>query len=152
MKGKPWPSDDERKLKSWFKSGITDLRVLSFNFEGAYTKEAIRQKLLSFGLLKEQQQQKNQSCCSSKLELPPELPTVEEALKVLAASLKALQTSGLDRVEVLRLRGVISGCKTYKEQFADYLNYRELEERLVELEAKYAELVGRKRSQKNAVS
>ena len=145
MKGKPWPVDDERKLKDWFQSGIIDLSVLSFSFEGQYTKEGIRQKLISLGLLKEQQQQKNLSCCSSKLELPPELPTVEETLKVLAAALKALETPGLDKVEVLRLRGIISGCKIYKEQFADYLDYRGLEDRLIELEGKYKAFVKNKK-------
>ena len=146
MKGKPWPTEDERKLKDWFESGVTDLSVLSFNLDGRYTQEGVRQKLISLGLLKEQQQQKNQSCCSSKLDLPPELPTIEETLKVLAAALKALETPGLDKTEVLRLRGIISGCKTYKEQFSDYLNYRELEERLVELEGKYRALVKKQKS------
>jgi hypothetical protein len=145
MKGKPWPADDERKLKDWFQSGITDLSVLSFNLDGNYSKEGIRQKLISLGLLVEQQQQKNLSCCSSKLELPPELPTVEETLKVLAAALKALETPGLDKAEVLRLRGIISGCKIYKEQFADYLDYRGLEDRLIELEGKYKALVKNKK-------
>jgi hypothetical protein len=41
---------------------------------------------------------------------------------------------------VLRLWGIISGVKIYKEIFADYLNYCELEKRLAELEGKYAEL------------
>jgi len=62
-KGKPWPADDENKLKDWYQSGTTDLRVLVFSFDGRYTEEAIRQKLLKFGLLKEQQQPKNSNCC-----------------------------------------------------------------------------------------
>jgi hypothetical protein len=49
---------------------------------------------------------------------------------------------------VLRLRGIIAGVKIYKEIFADYLDYRGLEERLVELEGKYESLV--KKSQANA--
>jgi hypothetical protein len=52
-KGKPWPVDDEKNLKDWFTSGTTDLRVLAFSFEGRYTEEAIRQKLIKFDLMKE---------------------------------------------------------------------------------------------------
>jgi len=44
----------------------------------------------------------------------------------------------LDQAETLRLRSIISGIKIYKKIFADYLNYRELEDRLIELEEKYA--------------
>jgi hypothetical protein len=70
-KGKPWPADDEKNLKEWFTSGTTNLRVLAFSFGGCYTEEAIRQKLIKFGLLKEQQQSKNSECCCSiKLNLP----------------------------------------------------------------------------------
>jgi hypothetical protein len=140
-KGKPWPADDEKKLKDWFTSGITELRVLAFSFEEGYTEEAIRQKLIKFGLMKEQQQPKNLACCCSiKLELPEELPSIEETLKILAAALEALKTPGLDKAEVLRLRGIIAGAKVYQERFEVYVHYRELEEELMEARRKYAEL------------
>jgi len=141
-KGKPWPTDDERKLKDWFSSGTTELRVLSFSFDGQYSENAIYQKLLDLGLLsKEEETRKNRTSSSTSLELPPELPNIETSLKTLCAALKALETPGLDKAEVLRLRGIISGVKIYKELFADYLDYRGLEERLIELEGKYASLV-----------
>ncbi len=139
-KGKPWPTKDEKTLKARFKSGITDFGVLSSSFDGKYSPEGVRQKLISLGLLKEQQQRKNVSCCSSNLELPKELPSIEETLKTLSAALKALETPGLSKTEISRLRSIISGCKVYKEFFADYVHYRELEAELVELREKYAEL------------
>ena len=51
-------------------------KLLAFNFDGKYTEEAIRKKLIKTGLLKEEQQQSKNGCCSSKLEfdLPEELP------------------------------------------------------------------------------
>jgi hypothetical protein len=61
-KGKPWPVDDERKLRGWYTSGNTDLRVLAFSFNGEYTEEAIRQKLIKFNLLIEQQPKKSPCC------------------------------------------------------------------------------------------
>ncbi len=139
-KGKPWPPDDEKKLKDWFKSGIKDFGVLSFSFDGKYSANAVYQKLMDLGLIsKEEEVRKNRSSSSTALKLPAELPSVEETLKTLAAALKALETSGLEKSEVLRLRGIISGCKVYKELFADYVNYRGLEAELLVLREKYAE-------------
>lgn len=141
-KGKPWSVDDERKLKEWFKSGIKDFSILSSSFDGKYSPNAVYQKLLDLGLIsKEEEVRKKRPSSSTALKLPAELPSVEETLKTLAAALKALETSRLEKSEVLRLRGIISGCKIYKELFADFLNYRELEQRLIELEGKYAALV-----------
>jgi hypothetical protein len=144
-KGKPWPPEDEKSLKTWFTSGTTDLRVLAFSLEGRYTEEAVRQKLIKLGLIEQQQTAANR-CCSSNLEIPEEMPSVEEALKTLCAALKALETPGLDKSEVLRLRSIISGIKTYKELFADYLDYRGLEQRLLDLEGKYSALATSKKS------
>ncbi len=76
--------------------------------------------------------------------MPVELPSIEDALKDMVGAMNALKKHGLDKVEILRLTKIISSCKAYNKEFAAYLNYRELEERLIELEAKYAELVKRK--------
>jgi hypothetical protein len=144
-KGKPWPLEDEKSLKTWFTQGTTDLRVLAFSLEGRYTEEAIRQKLIKLGLIEQQQTAANR-CCSSELELPEELPSIEEALKTLCAALKALEAAGLDRREVLRLRSIISGVKTYKELLVDYIDYRGLEQLLIELREKYDALAARTKS------
>jgi hypothetical protein len=68
---------------------------------------------------------------------------VEDALKILAGALKAAEP-GLDKVEVQRLQVVATLARTYKDILADYLNYREVEKKLVELDAKYAKLVKQK--------
>jgi hypothetical protein len=114
VKGKLWTTEEEEKLIGWFKSGTTNLRVLAFSFEGLYSEEDIRQKLLNLVLSKEQQR-KNQCCCSSKLQLPAELPSVEETLKTLSAALKSLDTPGLEKTEILRLRGIISGAENTRK-------------------------------------
>ncbi len=72
--------------------------------------------------------------------MPEELPSVEETLKTLAAALKGLETGGLKRDEILRLRGIILGAKTYKELLADYVNYRAIEAELLEWRNKYEAL------------
>jgi hypothetical protein len=72
--------------------------------------------------------------------LPEELPSVEEALKILAGALKAASEAGLTRVEVQRLHLIANLARTYKELLADYIDYRGIEQKLIELEAKYARL------------
>jgi hypothetical protein len=141
MKGKPWPTEDEKKLQDWVTLGI-GLDVITFSFEGKYTKEGIRQKIMALCLEEQSSQQK--SCSSSNLELPPELPSIEEALISLSAALKALEQPGLDQTEVIRLRSIIAGVKTYKELFADYVDYRGLEAEVMELRKKYAEEIAKK--------
>ena len=57
----------------------------------------------------------------------------------MAAAMNALQTPNLSKVEIARLRSIIQAVKTYKELLADYINYRQIEARLIEMEQKYAE-------------
>jgi hypothetical protein len=40
---------------------------------------------------------------TTRLSIPDDLPSVEEALKILCAALTALQKGGIDQAEVLRL-------------------------------------------------
>jgi hypothetical protein len=70
----------------------------------------------------------------SQVHLPRELPSVEEALKMLAGALKGSLKPGLGRVEVQRLQAVATISKTYKELLVDYVNYREIETKLKEME------------------
>jgi Ni,Fe-hydrogenase I large subunit len=49
----------------------------------------------------------------------------------LAAALRKGAEAGLDKDEVGRLQVVATLAKTYKEAFADYLDYRGLAERLL---------------------
>jgi hypothetical protein len=139
VKGKPWPIEDERKLKDWYNSGTNELRVLAFSFENKYTENAVYQKLLDLGLLSDEDRKKHSS--SANVELPAELPSIEEELKKLTKALRELDQPRLEKGEVLRLRSIISGVKTYKELLADYLNYRELEAELLESNRKYDELI-----------
>ena len=82
------------------------------------------------------------------MKLPSELPSVEDTLKVLNAAVEALKTPGLDKTEVLRLRGIIAGCKEYKQMLVEYMDYFGLEAELLEGRAKIAEL--RKKASGNA--
>jgi hypothetical protein len=76
----------------------------------------------------------------SRVSLPRELPSVEEALKMLAGALKASIKPGLNRLEVQRLEAVANISKTYKELLADYVHYRDVERKLKEMEEQNAQL------------
>lgn len=80
----------------------------------------------------------------SNIPLPRELPSVEETLRKVAQALETACTPGLDRVEVQRLQVVATLSKTYQEQLTGYLNYRGIEVRLNDMEAKYDALLKEK--------
>jgi hypothetical protein len=144
VKGRPWEINEIRQLRQLVDEGKSVEEISRLMVK---TLDSIKQKMFDLKL-KEKRAVGGTSVFSSSLKLPEELPSVEESLKKLSAALTALETPGLDQSEVLRLRGIIAGVKIYKEIFADYLDYRGLEERLVELEEKYESLV--KKSQANA--
>jgi hypothetical protein len=81
---------------------------------------------------------------SAKLETK-ELITVQRALEILAAALEKSVKPGLDSIEIQRLNAVSTLARTYENLFARFMQYREIEKRVVELEAKYARLAKEKR-------
>ena len=102
-------------------------------------EEAVRVKIRRLGL-EVVDPRKKISCSTTttaELVLPKELFSVEEVLKELHAAVVGLKTPGLDKTEVIRLRGITAGCKVYKEMLADYMDYRGLEAELMEWQTKY---------------
>lgn len=134
-KGKPWTAEQEAKLKQLVESG-EPLEVIAAKLDKS--RGAIREKAKRLGLKVVVSKRRQKTTTS--LHLPKELPSVEEALKILAGALNAASKPGLDRVEVQRLQVVATLARTYKDLLADYIGYRQIEQRLVELEAKYAKL------------
>jgi hypothetical protein len=111
------------------------------------TPEAVLKKAKRLGL-KVVVSKRRQKTTTSEIKLPAELPSVEEALKILAGALDAASKPGLDRVEVQRLQVVATLARTYKELLADYIGYRQIEAKLTELEAKYAKLAAKAKTKK----
>jgi hypothetical protein len=143
-KGKPWPAEDEAKLKQLIDEG-RPLDVIAAKL--GKSKQAIRRKAERLGL-KLVGQARRQGTTSSGIKMPKELPSVEEALKILAGALEAASKPGLDRVEVQRLQVVATLARTYKDLLADYIGYRQIEAKLLELEAKYAKLANKAKTEK----
>ncbi len=134
MKGKPWEPEQEKRLKE-FVAAKVPLAVIAKNL--CKPEEAVRQKIRRLGL--EVVEQKKIICSTTSQKLPVELPSIEEMLKKLVAAVYALETPGLDKSEVLRLRGIIAGVNSYQGLLAEYLDYRGLEAELIEWRTKYAE-------------
>ena len=139
MKGKPWSVEEERQLRQ-LSAEKKSVGVISKVL--GKTCDSVRMKMARLGLevVVHDRKKLRSSSINAKLVLPAELPSVEEELKVLVAALKALETEGLDKSEVLRLRGIVQGVKVYQELLADYIDYRGIEAELVEMREKYAEL------------
>lgn len=146
MRGKAWTHEQESELRKFVEDKVP-LEVIANSL--GKSLEAVRVKIRRLGLVVVDRGEKNMcSTTTATLVLPQELLSVEEILKELHAAVAALKAPGLDKTEVLRLRGIISGCKVYKEMLVDYLDYRGLEAELLSLREKYAEFV--KKSQGNA--
>jgi len=136
VKGKPWNPELEKQLKGLIEVK-TLLSVIARQLD--VSEESVRAQVRRLGL--EEVEHKKIICSSSSMViLPKDLSSVEEILGDLHAAVADLKTPGLDKTEVLRLRGIIVGCKVYKEMLVEYLDYRGLEAELEELTKKYAEL------------
>ena len=134
VKGKPWTIEDEKKLAE-LTNAKKPLNVIAETL--GKTPEAVRKKIERLKL-EVVDQTLQRWTTTSKLVLPKELPSVEEALKMLAAALKASCKPGLDKVEVQRLQVVATLARTYKELLADYINYRGIEAELAEMKEQCA--------------
>ena len=134
-KGLPWTVEEEASLKALF-DAKTPIDVIAAKL--GRQPSAICVKAQRLGLVT------SNNVTAAATPLPAELPSVEETLKKLAGALEAAPAPGLSKVEVQRLQAVATLAKTYKEILADYINYREIEAKLNDMEAKYAALLQQK--------
>jgi hypothetical protein len=136
-KGKPWSVEEENKLRQMLGEGAS---LESVAAHLGKSRDAVMQKALRLGL----EVVGYSAITTTSLKLPKQLPSVEEALQILAGALRASAKSGLGKVEVQRLQVVATLAKTYKEILADYIDYRKIETKLLDLEEKYARLLAEK--------
>jgi hypothetical protein len=136
-KGKPWTKEEVEKLRKLLKAD-QPLEVVAAELKR--TSDAVKKKCKRLGL----EVVGAKGYRTTTLKLPKELPSVEEALKILAGALEKASECGLDKVEVQRLQVIATLARTYKEILADYINYREIEKELVKWRARYEELARKK--------
>jgi hypothetical protein len=128
-KGKPWTKEEENKLKSLAKSGSCYEDMAR---ELKKSKGAIKAKLQRMDLEVVVMTDKKSAVTTTSFDLPvpDDLPSVEMQLRVLAGAIKKLQKDNLSKTDVMRLGRLIAGVGKYKELFADYVGYREIEQKV----------------------
>jgi hypothetical protein len=136
-KGKPWKVKEELLLKTLINQGER-MEVIAAKM--GKTTNSVYLKAKRMGL-KEEVTKCGSPSSSIELELPPELPSIETALKILAAALETAKQPNLNRTEILKLNAVVNLVRTYQSLLAEYIDYRGIERKLLEMEAKYAQLV-----------
>jgi len=136
VRGKPWTVEEEKQLQMMLQENKS-VRVIAKAL--GKTRDCIRMKLARLEVVVQGEKNTRTTTTCPSLILPVELSSIEVMLKTLAAALKTLETPGLERNDVLRLRGIIAGAKVYNELLAVYADYRGLEAELMELREKYAE-------------
>lgn len=137
-KGKRWTVQEEAELKTLVESS-TRVEAIAARF--GKNPGAIFIKCQRLGL-----KLQSKGYVTTSVSLPRELLSVEEALRMLAGALKTAVKPGLDKVEVQRLQAVATIAKAYKEILADYINYREIEAKLKEMEELNARLLKKRGS------
>jgi hypothetical protein len=99
-KGKPWTTEEEKQLREPVNAGASPKDIAE---KMGKTRIAVRSKITHLGLKEDATRRRNALASSSNtlaLELPKDLPSVEEALKMFAGALQMSAQSGLDKVEV----------------------------------------------------
>ena len=127
-KGKPWTKEQERKLKELITEGKS-LKEMAVALEKS--KGAVKKKMDRLGLEVVVHDKKFSGTTTTfDLPIPDDLPSIEMQLRVLAGAIEKLQKDDLDKIEVMRLGRLIAGVGKYKELFADYVGYREIEQKV----------------------
>ena len=135
-KGTPWTIEEEKWLKDLVEAGETAGTIAS---KLGKSPQAVMKKIGRLGL-KVVVCKHYRKRTTTSLSMPGDLPSVEETLRILAAALQASAQAALDKVEVQRLQVVATLARTYKDLLADYINYRQIEAKLIEMEEKYERL------------
>ena len=141
MKGKPWTMEEEKRIRQLLAEGKS-VRVIARAL--GKTRDCVRMKVARLGLEVVVQSENQPRTTTSCLELPPELPSIEYALKLLVAAMEQLRGPGLDKTEILRLRSLIHAATVYQAKVAEFIDYRGIEAKIAEMEERYERLLGEK--------
>ena len=132
MTGKVWTVQEETELKALVEanSNVDEIAV-----KLKKTPKAVIVKSQRLGL-----QLQTEGYVNTSISIPRELPSVEEAVKMLAGALRASVKPGLNRLEVQRLQAVANIAKAYKELIVDYAHYQDVERKLKEMIERNAQM------------
>jgi hypothetical protein len=141
LKGKQWTPEEEINLKQLAQAG-KDLATIAVHL--GRRKEAVAMKCRRLGIeVVVTSKEKVPTTTYLTLPLSKEIPSQEEALKMLAGAFKVATKPGLTKTEVHRLKVISTIARSYDLLLANYVRYRQIEIKLMELEQKYAQLAER---------
>jgi hypothetical protein len=129
---KRWTSQEETELKALIEAN-TNVEEIASKLQK--TPGAVIVKCQRLGL-----QLQVKGYVDSSISLPRELPSVQEATKIMASAMKASIKPGLNRLEILRLQTVANIFKAYKDLAIDLAHYRDIELKLKEMAEQNAQL------------
>jgi predicted DNA-binding protein YlxM (UPF0122 family) len=141
-----WTNDDERELIRLYSEEKLSVDTLAVRFNRR--RKAVENKLRRLEL----NVATSKSKLTGNLDLPSDLPSLKEALKVIAGALDKSRQSGLSKIELQRLDTIANLYKAYEGGLAKYLQWSKIESKLFEMEKKYAELAKEKGSESNKAS
>ena len=141
MRGKQWTAEEEKQLEELV-AARKSVGVIAESL--GKSSESVRVKVKRLGLVVVDQVSFQRSTTTTSFELPMVLPSIETTLKKLVAAMNALETPGLSKNEIARLRSIIQAVSVYQVKIAEYMDYRGIEAKLVDLDEKYARLVREK--------
>lgn len=131
-----WSRTEEQELLKLAQQGAS-IEALAEKYKRS--PEAIKKKLQRLGL----NVVAGKLDLTGVLEIPQELPSLEEVLKIVAAALYKACQSGLGKTELQRLDTIATLYKAYAAGLEQYVGYKKIEAKLLELERKYAELASK---------
>jgi len=136
VRGKAWTIEEEKQLQQLLQANKS-VRVIARAL--GKTRDCVRMKIARLGYERDVVVQEDTRTTTTNL--PTELPSIEEVLLKLARALVQLEQPDIDPNETLRLRTIVQSVKIYQELLADFVDYRGIEAKVIDLEAKYARLV-----------
>ena len=144
MVHRTWKAEEEKTLIEEFKdAGCSTEAIPKLAKRFNRSPEAIQQKLRRLGVY-------GLNVVGSRAEITTtfeevkELPSPQEVLKIVAGALKKACEPGLGKTELQRLDVIVTLSKEYRDGLREFVNYRQIEAKLMELEKKYGDLAKEK--------
>jgi hypothetical protein len=129
---KRWTIQEETELKTLIEAN-TNVEEISVKLKK--TPGAVILKSQRLGL-----QLQVKGYIDTSISLPRELPSIQEATKIMAGAMSGIVKPGLNRLEILRLQTAANISKAYKELAVDFARYRDIELKLKEMAEQNAQL------------
>lgn len=140
-RGKQWPLQQETELKNLVEANKTIREIAQIMQKNP---NAILIKCQRLGL-----KVQTKGFITKSIPLPRQLASPEQTLRILAGALKEATKPGLDKLEVQRLQTVATIARAYEDLLSDFVNYREIEAKLRDMEEQNVKLL-EERSKNNA--